>query len=213
MGFKQAVIKVEKGKTIKAFFNPAEYNLSDSANYTDKSVPGYDGPIVQYISGAASVLTMTLIFDTYVPPSLDDEVEKGTDVSILTRDVMELTKITGQLHRPPIVTFCWGPIKFEGIVTDVKQNFTMFLSDGMPVRAKVEVTFKSILDLKTSKRKSPFESPDRTKFCTVHEKEQLWNYAIEEYQDASQWRTIAKANDISNPLDIEPGQLIKLPAL
>jgi nucleoid-associated protein YgaU len=89
----------------------------------------------------------------------------------------------------------------------------MFLSDGKPVRAKLEVTFKSLFDIKSAQRKSPFESPDRTKYRTIHEGEQLWNFANREYGSPEMWRVIAKENGIMNPLDIYPGQVIKLPAL
>lgn len=213
MGFVNAKIEVENGTSIEVLFNPSEYNLSDSANYSEKTVPGYDGPITQYVSGAATTLTLTLYFDTYQAPSIDNPVEGGKDVSIHTRKLMELTKIQGSLHRPPSVTFCWGSLQFQGVVVEVRQNFTMFLSDGKPVRAKVDVTFKSVMDPKESKRKAPFESPDRTKFRTIHEKEQLWQFAYNEYGDADKWRVIAQANNISNPLNISAGQVIHLPAL
>ena len=89
----------------------------------------------------------------------------------------------------------------------------MFLADGMPVRARVDLTFKSMLDAEKSKMVSPFESPDRTKVRTLREGEQLWNYAWQEYGDLEQWRAIARENGIMNPLDVAPGQKIKLPAL
>lgn len=89
----------------------------------------------------------------------------------------------------------------------------MFLADGTPVRAHVDITFKSLLDADTAKRQEPFESPDRTKVRIIHEKEQLWNYAWQEYGDVEKWRTIAAANHIMNPLEIEAGMEITLPAL
>ena len=63
------------------------------------------------------------------------------------------------------------------------------------------------------KRKRPFESPDRTKYRTVHQGEHLWNFAAQEYGDAELWRVIAKENGLMDPLDLKPGQVIKLPAL
>lgn len=213
MGFEKAKLKVESSSEITVLFNPSEYNLTDSANYTEKNIPGLDGPVSQYISGAATTLDLTLMFDTYKPPTLDNDKEGGEDVTRQTRKIMDLTKIKGNLHRPPLVEFIWGPLHFKGVVTNVKQSFTMFLSNGVPVRAKVDVTFKSILDINKSKKQSPFESPDRTKFRTIHTGDQLWNFAWEEYGDPGQWRVIADENGIMNPLSIKPGQVIKLPAL
>ncbi|HHV12881.1 MAG TPA: LysM peptidoglycan-binding domain-containing protein [Clostridiales bacterium] len=213
MGLVKAKLILEDNTNIEVQFNPAEYNISEGANYADKNVPGLDGPITQYISGTAQTLNMTLIFDTYEPPEVLKLSESGTDVTKKTQKIVELTYIKGDLHRPPVVTFSWSSLSFKGVITDVKQSFTMFLSDGMPVRAKLDVTFKSVFDITKAKRKSPFESPDRTKFRTVHEGEQLWNFAYKEYGSAKMWRVIAKENGIMNPLDISPGQIIKLPAI
>ena len=219
------IIEKENGEeTLKVQFNPAEYNLSDSANYSEKSIPGTPGPITQFVSGASSTLTLSLLFDTYDTPEngvrvpsgkgLDDmKNHKPTDVSLLTRKVAALTGIVGNLHRPPTVTFAWGALHFKGVVTDLKQTFTMFMPDGMPVRARVELTLKSITDIASKKRESPFESPDRTKFRTIHQGEHLWNYAAQEYGDPEQWRVIARENALMDPLEVWAGQAIKLPAL
>lgn len=211
----KAVIEVldgENAQEIKVMFNPESYNLSYGASYSEKKILGLDGPVSQYVSGESMTLDMMLYFDTYIPKTLL-EPESGTNVAKKTKLLSNLVTIDGSLHRPPTVKFRWGTLQFKGIVTSVKENYTMFLSNGTPVRAKVDISFKSLLDVDNSKRQAPFESPDRTKMRVLHEKEQLWNYAWQEYGDAEQWREIAKANGIMNPLDIEPGMKIKLPAL
>lgn len=199
-------------KKIQVMFNPESYNLSYGASYSEKKIAGLDGPVSQYIAGESMTLDLTLYFDTYVPHTLL-EAESGTNVAKKTKLLSNLLAIDGTLHRPPTVKFHWGTLQFKGIVTSVKENYTMFLSDGTPVRAKVDISFKSLLDVDKCKRQAPFESPDRTKIRVIHEKEQLWNYAWQEYGDAERWREIAAANGIMNPLDIEPGMEIKLPAL
>lgn len=212
----KAIIEVLDGKRnpkkIEVMFNPESYNISYGASYSEKKIAGLDGPISQYISGESMTLDMTLYFDTYIPPA-PGKAESGTSVAEKTKLLSNLLFIDSSLHRPPTVKFHWGNLKFKGIVTSVKENYTMFLSDGTPVRAKVDISFKSLLDVNKAKRQTPFESPDRTKIRTLHEKEQLWNYAWEEYGDAGKWREIAAANDIRNPLDITPGMKIRLPAL
>lgn len=202
-----------RGEAIEVNFNPAEYNLSNSIQYSEKSIPGLDGPIGQYIAGNSTTLNVTFIFDTYEPPTLDNPNEGGTDVTAYTTKISDLTLIDGSLHRVPKVTFSWGSIGFTGIITDVKESYTMFLGNGMPVRAKVDVTFKSTYDIATKKRRSPLESPDRTKIRIVIQGDSLWSIAAREYQDAEKWKVIAKENGILNPLELYPGQVLKLPPL
>lgn len=194
-------------------YNPQGYEVSNDVKYAEKSIPGQEGTIRQFVAGESPSLNISLMFDTYIPPSVDMPVEGGTDVTLLTRQIIKLTHIKGSLHRPPLVTFVWGTVTFQGIVSNVKQQFTMFLSSGMPVRAKLDVTIKAASQNSLLRMLSPLESPDRTKFRTVKEGEYLWNYALEEYGDAQMWRVIARENKILNPLDITPGQIIKLPAL
>ena len=228
MALEKAKLIVEKetgSETFRVQFNPAEYNLADSVNYSEKNIPGFPGPITQFISGTSSTLNLSLTFDTYdTPENGVRPVQSGaavtamkphrpTDVSLLTRKVAKLAEIDGSLHRPPTVTFAWGALHFKGVVTDVKQTYTMFQPDGMPVRARVELTLKSVTDVANKRRENPLESPDRTKYRTVREGEHLWNFAVQEYGDAELWRVIARENGLMNPLDIRPGQVIKLPAL
>lgn len=223
MGLTKAKLVIEKesgSKTIDVLFNPSEYQLTDGASYSEKRVPGLDGPIVQYISGDATELSVSLFLDTYVPggSSLLSAVpgmggNSSTDVSAITKDIADATSIVGSLHRPPKVTFKWGSLNFEGVITKVSHTYTMFTESGMPVRAKVNLTFKSLISPGDSKRKSPFESPDRTKYRTITEGTQLWSLAYAEYGDPEMWKLIAKENGIMNPLDIRPGQVVRLPAV
>lgn len=223
MGLTKAKLVIEKesgSKTIDVLFNPSEYQLTDGASYAEKKVPGLDGPIIQYISGEATELSVSLFLDTYVPggssmlsavPGLGGN--SSTDVSAITKEIARSTSIVGSLHRPPKVTFQWGSLNFEGVITKVSHTYTMFTESGMPVRAKVNLTFKSLISPEDSKRKSPFESPDRTKYRTVMEGIQLWNLAYAEYGDPEMWKMIARENGIMNPLDIRPGQVVRLPAI
>lgn len=228
MALEKAKLTVEResgSETFSVQFNPSEYNISENVNYAEKNIPGTAGPITQFVSGASATLNLSLIFDTFDTPEngvresrqngdlASQKAHTPTDVSKLTRRVAELVAIDGSLHRPPMVTFAWGSLSFQGVVSDIKQTYTMFMPSGMPVRARVELTLKSVTDLTAAKRKRPFESPDRTKYRTVHQGEHLWNFAVQEYGDAELWRVIAKENGLMNPLDLEPGQIIKLPAL
>ena len=228
MALEKAKLVVEKEGKSESFpvqFNPSEYNISENVNYAEKSIPGAAGPITQFVSGASATLSLSLTFDTYDTPAggVRETGEKGelksakprqpSDVSHLTRRLAALVAIDGSLHRPPTVTFSWGALSFKGVVTELRQTFTMFLPNGMPVRARVELTLKSVTDLAEERRKRPFESPDRTKYRTVHQGEQLWNFAAQEYGDPELWRVIARENGLMNPLDLSPGQVIKLPAL
>lgn len=209
----KAKLITEDNKEITVQFNPAEYQISNSVRYAEKSIVGFDGDVSQFVSGSNAVLNLTLYFDTYIPPGANGADESGTNVAVKTREIVKLAEIDGTRHRPLHVTFSWGAVNFEGMITELKESYTMFLSDGMPVRAKLDLTLKSVFDSDSKKRQQPFESPDRTKYRRVRQGEYLWNYAYEEYEDADAWKKIAVANKLKHPLDIQPGQMLCIPAI
>lgn len=218
----KAVISRESGGDIGVMFNPSEYSLSTSVNYSSVSVPGLDSPITQYISGSQDTLTIQLMFSTYEPPAYDPSQKKVvpvkdsdmTDVTALTEKIYNLTKTDSSLNRPPVCTFKWGSLQFRGVVTDVTQKFTMFLQSGKPVRAAVDVTFKSVPDASKLTKSDTFGGSRNTKIRSVDESTSLWQIAFEECGDADKWKSLASANNIVNPLnDIVSGLKIKIPKL
>lgn len=195
--------------TIPVLFNPTEYSLSNGMQYTEKSIPGRSHPIGQYIAGNSRTLNVSLYFDTYQPPDLDDFTERGLDVTFYTGKILALmTKNESQTTLPKVV-FSWGSLNFEGILTDVKENYTMFLPDGTPVRAKLDITMKSV----------PQEAPSETDNASASEETQvvvvegdtLCGIAEQNYGSSGYWRQIAVRNGILNPLSLKEGEVLILP--
>lgn len=226
----KAIIKKKHDRSWKftVLFNPSEYVLERAAQYAEHVVPGLDKPITQFIGGACDTLRMSLFFDTYsTGPEVGGNVEQKLmftvtstapellkkDVSQYTKKVYELMNVDGETHTPPIVIFEWGSFTFEGYVVEVSQQFTKFTFTGVPVRAKLDVTFKSQISPKDQRLFEPRFSPDRTKFFTLSEGDTLTEIAEREYGDAELWRLIADANQIENPRLLRTGDKIEVPAL
>ena len=230
MAFTKAILKIYKDKKrnekeceeFVVHFNPSEYSLDYSANYAEQSAVGSHDPIAQFISGKSHTLSMTLYFDTYTDyakrgepgqkKNEDNDDTKKEDVRIYTDKLISLVRIKGDLHTPPLCGFYWGSLQFDGYVESLKQTFTMFLGDGMPVRAKIDITFRSLPKLDGNKAQ-PKNSPDKTKQRVLSMDTQLWELAAEEYDDPGMWRVIAKANAIDNPRKVHSGMVVRLPAL
>jgi hypothetical protein len=210
MALAKAKILVDrKGKNkfdeeIEVLFNPNEYSIEDSNKYSWQTVPGLSLPIGQFVSGENSTLSMELFFDTY---------EKRTDVRTFTKKITGLLSVDKDLHAPPVCQFAWGSLKFKGVVEKVSQKFTMFLDTGIPVRATLNVTFRSWKSKTEQLQDIPRQSADRTKHKMLNQGEQLWMLAAEEYEDPAHWRSIANANGIDNPRQLKTGRNITVPRL
>lgn len=202
-----AIIQVEGGEAIPVRFNPTDYNLDKSTTFADQSLPGFTSPVTQFAGGEAETLSMELFFDTY-----EDTEEKDVRVQYTDR-IDELLEVDGETHAPPICRFIWGGLDFKCVLESAQKQFTMFLENGTPVRARVNVTFKEYRPPDWQRRENPRESADRTKRHRVTEDETLWLIAAAEYGDARRWRPIADANGITNPRTLQPGDELVIPTL
>lgn len=114
---------------------------------------------------------------------------------------------------PPICSFTWGQFTFRCILERVAGAYTLFLADGTPVRAVLNVTFKEYLDVEVQVRNPPTQSVDYHKRCQVQLGDTLAGIAAREYGDPENWRPIALANGIANPRRLEPGRILVIPSL
>lgn len=205
-------------KTISCVFNPSSYSMTNRAMYREKNKMG-NSVIPQFTGIAPMELNVTLIFDssslmqlaanTVMQSAASGKAKEPQPVSVYTNELMKLVMVKPDEHQPPVVTFCWGNLEFTGHVKSLEHTYTMFSINGKPIRASV----KLVIMREEDGYKTPLESPDRTKYTTFTEGMSLWMLAHKEYGDCEKWRVIAKANGIENPLDLKPGQMLKIPAL
>lgn len=235
---------VDKNRIIEVQFNPSEYSIRRGAKLSDKRPLQQDATPgdVQAVQGEPSIFSVSLYFDSYTEllskdgssntpansaadnskaglPSFDMNEETAPDadyrVNKLFGSLLGLIKYAHEEHEPPHIGFIWGEyLNFVGKLSSYNVSYTVFGRDGMPVRAKMDMTIvgeDNSFVLKKSER--PLESPDRTKQRTLHYGDQLWMMAREEYGDAAQWKTIAAANGILNPRAIGGVMRLKVPSI
>ena len=195
-----------EGEIIECKFNPPEYTTRKEITYGELQATGSGASIQQFVSGGAERLSVELFFDTSEQQA--DVREEYVD----TFDV--LVEVDPELHAPPICQFVWGDgVMFTALVESIDKQFTMFLPSGIPVRARVNVTFTEYKTSEYHQSEVDPESTDKTKTWTVTEGDTLWLIAAQEYGDPAHWRTIAEANAIQNPRALEPGTALELPPL
>jgi nucleoid-associated protein YgaU len=212
-------LKVEASADTRIFFNPSEYQLERRVDWKETNNRGVDLPQLQFDKGGRRSLKMSLTFDTY-----ERLTEKGVpeDVRKYTGQIAKLAEVDGAKKRPPVCTITWGPtvnpyagLPFKGVLESLTQKFTMFLANGTPVRATLEVQFKEWEAPARQQRRNPrgSGSPLEPKRRVVREGDALWRIAAEEYGDPAHWRPIAAANNITAPRVLEPGTELIIPSI
>ena len=214
---------------IQVQYNPTDLSFDKSAQVAEIGIPGLDSPIQQFVRGQAEKLTLDLFFDT-------TDHGMGTDKGIKsvtekTDKIYQLIKIEPKRHAPPICNLVWNesfpgssigdltPIGnqdrngFQCIVESVKQKFTLFNPEGVPLRATLTVTLREYKTLDEQLQHLGLSSPDRTHAHVVQRGERLADIAAQYYRRPGQWRAIAEANDIEDPRRLNPGLFLAIPPL
>ncbi len=189
-----------KNKKIRVQFNPTEYTVTTDVHYAGdpKKAKGESEPTTDYTGGELEFkmvrqqnLTVELWFDSY---------EKRTDVRKKTKLLKALTQPTvnaGKQRVPPRCLFSWGLFRYKGVIVSFQEHFTMFLPSGIPVRCKVTVTFKPVLD---AKEIEAAQGKPNERLWTVKMGERLDIIAHKAIADSTKWRMIADFNRIDDPL-------------
>lgn len=204
--------------TIPIQFNPSEYKITYQTKYAEKERTKNDNPVVSFGGSPMSKLSLRLYFDGDSDYSGSDQSGianskyKEKDITKALGKISNLTKIVGSSHMPSPVVFIWGSMKYVGYVDNVSTAYTMFDKEGKPLRAVADVSIMGF-NADIGERVSPFMSPDRTKARTLTEDTNILNIAQNEYGDSREWRRIADANGIINPLDIPVGRILKVPSI
>ncbi|OGU34131.1 MAG: peptidoglycan-binding protein, partial [Gemmatimonadetes bacterium RIFCSPLOWO2_12_FULL_68_9] len=162
-------------KFVDVSFNPNELTYNKGVQLAEIAIPGLDSPILQFVRGQAETLTVDLFFDS------TDEGGMGTAAFPVTKHTdqfYQLIKIDKATHAPPICRFVWGdglPSSniigasstqahgtFQCVVESVRQKFSLFSPEGVPLRATLSLSLKEYKTLEDQVNEIGKESADHT---------------------------------------------------
>jgi nucleoid-associated protein YgaU len=195
---------------VDVLFNPEEYTINREVNWAQAAIPGLSAPLLQFVNGAMQTLEMELLVD-----SREDHtgVSAGSDVRDQTDKVMHLMDVDPTRHAPPPVMFAWGSLTFTCVLARATQRFIMFRPDGVPIRARLQVTFNEFRDIELEAKEIKRETADYSKRHTVGQDETLSGIAAAAYGNPAMWRPIALRNRIDDPRELELGAQLAIPPL
>jgi len=127
----------KKERRVDVFFNPETLDLT----LTNSIQKGNRRRPAQTVTESTAKLSMDLIFDTTMDGK--DVREHTHKVAQMMDPVQTRTSGGGRSRRqkvPSIVTFEWATIKFEGYIDSYKENIDFFSSEGVPLRATINLS-------------------------------------------------------------------------
>lgn len=213
MSLTKATIKnIDTNETLTCLFNPTEYTIAKQNQWEARPVVGRNVPRLEFTSGGARTMTVELMFDVYEQP--------GADVRTHIDKLWKLVMIESRTRssrtrrgRPPLCMFQWGgDWQFKAAVTSISVKYTLFRQNGTPVRAVATLSLQEGDDSSEQRAQNPTSgSLPGYKKREVKPHDTLAGIAFQEYGTSTEWRRIAEANQIDDPLAIKPGMILAIP--
>ncbi|MBI5927828.1 MAG: hypothetical protein HY862_00850 [Chloroflexi bacterium] len=212
------LVNMTTGEEVECMFNPFEYTLTKQNTWEKKPAKGKNVPEIVFKQGGNQVLKVQLLFDTFAEQG---DVRDYTDKIWTMMAVAEQTKnaTTGK-SRPPKVSFRWGRLNFEAVLTNIQQKYTLFLPDGTPVRTTVDITLEQLIDVDDYSGGgggggggggAGGGAAATPKVATAQQGQRMDTVAAQQTGDAANHRQVAEANNIDNPHKVPNGTPLVVP--
>lgn len=197
---------------VKFMFNPKEYSITKAAVWTNISPADSTKRVAmaQFVNADPATLTVDVFLDatdpTRRPASIKNALKKLFDACGPLPDTVD-----SNVPSPPFVIFGWGTtISFPSYLKSVTVKYTMFHPDGTPLRANASLSLVEV------PAKKSFQNPTSGGLAalrthTVVDGDSLASIAHRQYGRPNNWRAIAEANAIDDPMRLPPGNRLLVP--
>jgi nucleoid-associated protein YgaU len=194
----------------RALVNPDKYTENCEIHFDRRQSPGTPNTALKFLKATPKNLNIELLFDGtgILSPNRTD----------VPADIDSFKKIAytynGGIHKPNYLKVIWGKgIRFQCQLTTLTINYTMFRSDGTPLRARATVAFKEYQSPKEICAKTNNSSPDMTHECIVKAGDTLPALTNRIYGDSSHYLKVAAYNKLDSFRYLVPGTTLYFPPL
>ncbi len=207
--------------------NPRSYSLNHLLNYADREGQGDSGQDAIFANSEPTTLEFDFLFDASgvvpAPSELGDVPLVGAIASALGGDeeydvMAEIEKFNrvvydyeGEIHRPRKLLLVWGTLEFPCALTELGYQFTLFKSDGTPLRAVAKAKFREAESDAQRELRENNSSPDLTHLREVREGDSLPLVAYRVYGDAALYLEVARVNKLVAFRRLAAGTRLSLP--
>ena len=139
------IIGLENGVNLTAQYNPKEIGLDKSVPWQKHNKANANGLQLEFTGAEGRTMSVDLLFDGYEEKaSIQGKVSKLEKLST----VREPNSTDPAKRRPHHCVVVWGTVmgggdnKFKCVIEQISTKYTMFSSDGIPLRATVTLKLK-----------------------------------------------------------------------
>jgi hypothetical protein len=195
--------------------NPESYGMDYAMEYdvpeTVQAESGQESTnLLKYKKTQATTFSCELHFDA---SGILDGITRPDVVAETEAFKKFLLDIEPEKHDARHFTIIWGTMIFKGRVTAVNFKYKLFTSDGRPIRAVAEVSFKGSFSDKIGELLNHLFSPDLTHRRIVNEGDTLANLCNEIYGNLDHVQAVARVNNLPTYRSLRVGRELAFPPL
>jgi hypothetical protein len=182
-------------------FNPESLKLT----YANQDNSGGGSHAGQSTGSGTSKLAVQLLFDT---------TADGTDVRVKTEKVAYFIKAEPGKTQPGL-SFEWGSFIFRGVVKSMDETLDYFSEEGKPLRATISLNLdRPAIEFIRARSNSQGQGAGQSNATgataplePARNNDNVQSVAARN-GNSGNWKGIAAANNIDDPLRLPPGSLI-----
>jgi hypothetical protein len=200
------------GEKLEFDYNPTTVTIVKNSRWQPQPPArgSKEAPPQEFIGAEARQLSMTVMFD-----ALEESDRNVTEnVDTLLRWTCPTKESFGTSSpQPPLLYLMWGKTKYLlGYLKTVTARYTLFASDGTPLRASVDITIEETPE--GAKAQNPTSGGVAGRRSVgLGAGDSLASLARKEYGDPNLWRALAVANGIDDPMRVPNGTTLLVPPL
>lgn len=195
-------------ESFEVMFNPNTYTQKYDIKYEARQGQGDTGSPQIFGSIAPQEYSFEFLFDGTGAVVAELDVHTAVD-----RFLTVTGKHDGDIHRPLYLKLSWGALISKCVLKSAEVTYTLFKSDGYPLRAKVKALFSENVEDTLRVAEERKNSPDLTHVYSVVQGDHLSLLAHKFYGDASRYLQVAEYNNLNNYRMLKPGQILAFPPI
>lgn len=212
-------------QSFTVMFNPNTYTQTYEVEYEDRQGQGDTSSPQVYGAIKPQEYTFEFLFDgtgtAPMPESLQAIARTDSTADTNRYDVQKIVdefltvtgKHDGEIHRPLYLRLSWGSLSSKCVLARAEITYTLFRSDGTPLRAKVKATFSENVEDTLRVAEERENSPDLTHVRTVEEGDHLTLMTDRLYNDPRYYLQVAQANGLKNFRRLRAGTELIFPPI
>ncbi|WP_298855443.1 hypothetical protein [uncultured Ruegeria sp.] len=188
--------------------NPETYAHGHRTEFTTDRGIDVAGSRAQFKSRAPETVNFDLIIDaTGVVPgvtSVHDELNKVRQTAYT---------FNGDLHSPNYLKLIWGKFAFDCMLTGLNVSYLLFSPSGLPLRAKLSMTFRQHQTPADLAKRAGKRSADLTHARVATDDSSLPQMCYDIYRNAALYPHVARANNLNDLMHLPVGKWLTFPPL